>query len=50
MSPKKTCSVNGCDKPTKSKGMCAQHYRKHYYATHREHEIKTAVERGKKKR
>lgn len=29
--PNSTCSVDGCDEPTRSKGMCKPHYRKDYY-------------------
>ena len=46
---KKTCAEPGCEKPIKSKGLCASHYRRVYYAAHRQHEIRTAIERSKKR-
>ncbi len=45
--PTKLCAIEGCTRPHKCKGMCAYHYRRAYYATNREHEIKTATERAK---
>lgn len=45
----KICSVEGCDRRYKCKGMCAYHYRRHYYAQHREHEIRTATERANRR-
>jgi len=46
----KICSVEGCERLHKSKGMCAYHYRRHYYQMNREHEIRTATERAKQRK
>jgi hypothetical protein len=33
---KKKCSVEGCDKPVKCKGVCSYHYNKEYQKNHPE--------------
>jgi len=47
---KGTCSIPDCPNPAGTKGICRKHYRRQYYAAHREHEIKTATERAKKRK
>ena len=41
------CSVAGCSERARSKGLCRKHYRRHYYETHRAHEIRTATDRAR---
>jgi len=46
----KVCSIAGCTERARTKGMCRKHYRRHYYQSHREHEIRTATQRAKARR
>ena len=47
---KGTCSVPGCPNKAGTKGMCRMHYRRHYYAAHRAHEIETATARARNRK
>ena len=50
MDPQKLCSVADCAKRAGTTGLCRTHYRRHYYATHREHEIRTASARARRRK
>lgn len=39
------CSIDGCERPYYSRGMCEKHYRRTYYLAHREQMIAQDMER-----
>jgi hypothetical protein len=45
--PAKSCSVKGCKKPARAKGLCSQHYQQKRYAQMNK---KTTAKKGKKKK